>query len=267
MRLVAMVTLTACFIQASSCIRYSNAAYRGDPALSAFAPITAAATPVTALANPGTAPAGEAAPRPADTPSRTHTYLALGDSYTIGQSVETGERYPVQLVRRLNEDGISYSGPEIIATSGWTTANLLDAIRDKKADTPYDLVTLLIGVNNQYQRKTQEQYREEFGILLHQAVTLAGDKPSHVIVLSIPDYSVTPFARFMDKERIISQLDSFNRINKEISRNYRVRYIDITWESRKAAGDPSLIAEDGLHFSGKEYGIWAAMMEKPVRRN
>jgi len=122
-------------------------------------------------------------------------------------------------------------------------------------------------VNNQYQRKTQAQYREEFGSLLVQAIALAGDNASHVIVLSIPDYSVTPFARFMDKPLIISQIDSFNRVNKEISRNHHVRYIDVTWESRKAADDPSLIAEDGLHFSGKEYEIWAAMMEKPVRRN
>jgi lysophospholipase L1-like esterase len=208
------------------------------------------------------------APATADSSSpRSLSYLALGDSYTIGQSVDPRDRYPVQLVKMLNAEGLKYSDPEIIATSGWTTANLLNALRDKKADTPYDLVTLLIGVNNQYQRKSQAMYREEFTSLLQQAVGLAGDNPSHVIVLSIPDYSVTPFARFMDKPLIISQLDSFNRINKDISRHYKVRYIDITWESRKAADDPSLIAEDGLHFSGKEYGIWAGMMEKTVRRN
>jgi lysophospholipase L1-like esterase len=204
-----------------------------------------------------------------DTPRtipRARSYLALGDSYTIGQSVDSSDRYPVQLVKMLNTDGRKYADPEIVATSGWTTANLLNALRDKKADTPYDLVTLLIGVNNQYQRKSQAQYREEFTLLLRQAIGFAGDNASHVLVLSIPDYSVTPFARFMDKDLIVSQLDSFNRINREISRHYKARYLDITWESRRAADDPSLIAEDGLHFSGKEYEIWAGMMEKPVRK-
>jgi lysophospholipase L1-like esterase len=225
-------------------------------------PGTAPAMPPAAAASSATAGTTPAT----DSGSRVRSYLALGDSYTIGQSVDPSDRYPVQLVKMLNADGQNYGGPEIVATSGWTTANLLNALRDKKADTPYDLVTLLIGVNNQYQRKSQARYREEFALLLQQAIGLAGDNASHVLVLSIPDYSVTPFARFLDKDLIVSQLDSFNRINKETSRHYKVHYLDITWESRRAADDPSLIAEDGLHFSGKEYGIWAGMMEKPVRK-
>ncbi|HZE84084.1 MAG TPA: SGNH/GDSL hydrolase family protein [Puia sp.] len=262
MRIVALVILIGSLVQFSSCIRYSN-----NIVLAGLQPAVASATYAFALATPApTTLVSAPATLPAKAP-RPRTYLALGDSYTIGQSVDIADRYPVQLVNKLNADGLNYSDPEIIATSGWTTTNLLNALRDKKADTPYDLVTLLIGVNNQYQRKTQAQYREEFTSLLVQAIALAGDNSSHVIVLSIPDYSVTPFARFMDKPLIISQIDSFNRTNKEISRNHHVRYIDITWESRKAADDPSLIAEDGLHFSGKEYEIWAAMMEKPARRN
>jgi len=261
-----MIILAGFLIQGSSCIRYDSNLVLSSLKLNSPLSITADGLSATALrtpvprltASPGAVP---------DSGTRTRSYLALGDSYTIGQSVAPEDRYPVQLVKKLNEKGIMYADPEIIATSGWTTTNLLNALQNKKTDTPYDLVTLLIGVNNQYQRKTQAQYQEEFASLLHQAIGLAGDNRAHVIVLSIPDYTVTPFARFMDKPLVISQLDSFNRINKEISKTSRVRYLDITWESRKAADDPSLIAEDGLHFSGKEYEIWAAMIEKTARRN
>ena len=193
-------------------------------------------------------------------------WLALGDSYTIGESVDAAERYPVQARRMLLENGLPACGdPEIIAVTGWTTANLLDALSGVKPAPEYRMVSLLIGVNNQYQGRSQAEYREQFGLLLQQCIRLAGSIPSHVVVLSIPDYSVTPFARHLDTASIAAQIDSFNRINYELAKKYEVNYVDITAESRRAAVDPSLIAADGLHFSGKEYGNWARLMEPVVK--
>lgn len=195
----------------------------------------------------------------------TLSYLALGDSYTIGQSVGEEDRYPSQLVRRLRADSLTYKDPDIIAATGWTTADLLAAM-PASVPAPYNIVSLLIGVNNQYQHHSQSDYRRQFTSLLQQAIRLAGDRPSHVVVLSIPDYSVTPFARGSNTAYIAAQIDSFNTINRQVAMSYQVPYVDITGESRKAANDPSLIAADSLHFSGKEYDIWAGMMA-PYFRN
>lgn len=193
------------------------------------------------------------------------TYLALGDSYTIGQSVGAEDRYPAQVVRRLRADSLRYKAPDIIAVTGWTTADLLAAM-PASVPSSYHIVSLLIGVNNQYQHLSQPEYRSQFTSLLEQAIRLAGNKPAHVIVLSIPDYLVTPFARGRETGYIAAQIDSFNSINREVSNAYRVQYVDVTEESRKAADDPSLIAIDSLHFSGKEYDIWAGMMV-PIIKN
>jgi lysophospholipase L1-like esterase len=195
-------------------------------------------------------------------PERTTlSYLALGDSYTIGESVPPEDRYPAQVMRALCAQGYSCGEqPDIIATTGWTTGDLLRAMATDKPATGYQAVSLLIGVNNQYQGRSQEEYRMEFTELLKQAVELAGHKPAHVLVLSIPDYSVTPFAQSRDTAYIARQIDSFNLINSRISAEYHVNYLDVTAESRKAVADRSLIAGDGLHFSGKEYGIWASLM-------
>jgi len=190
------------------------------------------------------------------------TYLALGDSYTIGESVDPADRYPVQAVRLLNgTDHLSCQDPDIIAVTGWTTGNLLDAVSSLKPAAPYRMVSLLIGVNNQYQGRSQAEYHDQFAQLLQKSILLAGNDPSHVLVLSIPDYSVTPFGRTRDTSFIAAQIDTFNGINHSLAAEYKVHYIDITAESRKAASDPSLIAADGLHFSGKEYGRWARLME------
>ena len=196
------------------------------------------------------------------TPERTNlSYLALGDSYTIGESVAPEDRYPAQVMRALCAAGYSCGEqPDIIATTGWTTSDLLRAMALNKPSAGYQAVSLLIGVNDQYQGRSQAEYREQFTTLLKQAIGLAGDKPSHVLVLSIPDYSVTPFARYRDTAYIAAQIDSFNCINARISADFRVNYLNVTAESRKAATDRSLIANDGLHFSGKEYGIWTNMM-------
>jgi lysophospholipase L1-like esterase len=193
------------------------------------------------------------------------SYLALGDSYTIGQSVAVSDRYPVQTVKLLRPDSLDYSDPEIIATTGWTTADLLTAMQNTKFNHTYHVVTLLIGVNNQYQGRSRGEYSLEFTELVKRSITLAGGYPTHVIVLSIPDYSVTPFAQGLNTTNIAAQIDSFNAVNKMISQAYKLRYLDITGESRKAATDPTLIASDGLHFSGKEYGVWAGLLEPLIK--
>ena len=193
-------------------------------------------------------------------PTGSKTYLALGDSYTIGQSVPASERFPVQLVSLLRSAGYLMTEPEIVATSGWTTGNLIEATKAVNSGKKFDVVSLLIGVNNQYQGRSLEEYRSQFTTLVIQSIQFAGNDPAKVVVLSIPDYSVTPYAQNADRKLIASEIDEFNRVNKQISDLYKVQYIDVTGESRKAAGDPSLIAADGLHFSGKEYKIWAELM-------
>jgi lysophospholipase L1-like esterase len=209
----------------------------------------------------------EQAPFVSFAPDTTHqanadvkSYLALGDSYTIGQSVPASDRYPVQAVAALRNQGFNIAEPEIIATTGWTTGNLLTALKDKTVTKPYDLVTLLIGVNNQDQQRSIEEYRSEFTTLLNKSIQYAGNKPEHVIVISIPDYSVTPYAAGMDNDKIAKAIDAFNAVNKEISTAAKVNYVDVTTESRKAANDASLIAGDGLHFSGIEYKRWTELL-------
>ena len=186
------------------------------------------------------------------------SYLALGDSYTIGQSVAETERFPVQTVSILAGVGVKFSSPEIIAQTGWTTANLLNRLASAEPKKlSYDIVTLLMGVNNQYQGLSQSQYSTEFTSLLSKAIAYAGNNKKHVVVLSIPDYSVTPYANGSDKARIAREIDEFNIINKNIAQSFGVNYLDITASTRMAATDPTLVAFDGLHPSGKEYIKWA----------
>jgi lysophospholipase L1-like esterase len=188
------------------------------------------------------------------------SYLALGDSYTIGQSVEESDRYPAQVTGLLRGQGLPYRDPVIIATTGWTTGNLLGATPVAAPGPPYHVVTLLIGVNNQYQHRTQSEYAIDMKTLVERAVKLAGNNASHVILLSIPDYSVTTFAAHMDRAAIAAEIDSLNIINKQAALDHGTQWLDVTAESRKAATDASLVASDGLHFSGKEYAVWAAML-------
>ena len=189
--------------------------------------------------------------------NKTYTYLALGDSYTIGESVPVQQNFPNQAVKLLREKGYSFEDPILIAKTGWTTDEL--AVGIKKADTQprYDIVSLLIGVNNQYREEKPEDYAWQFEDLLEQAIRFGGSDPSHVFVLSIPDWGVTPFAQDRDRGLIAKEINFFNRINREISEKYKVNYLDITEGSRDAANDPELVASDGLHPSVKEYGRWA----------
>lgn len=193
------------------------------------------------------------------TPDGGLSYLALGDSYTIGEAVDPDQRFPAQLADTLKKSGIELS-VKIIAQTGWTTSQLIGGISGADTDPLYDLVTLLIGVNNQYRGLDTMQYREEFRTLLSQAIEFAGNDTSRVMVLSIPDYGVTPFAENMDPEKIAREIDDFNAIKQDETGKRSVKYFDITTISRKAADDLSLIATDGLHPSGKMYRQWVNLM-------
>jgi len=193
------------------------------------------------------------------------TYLALGDSYTIGQSVSEAERFPNQTVQLLKIENIQIRNPKIIAVTGWTTTNLINALNLNPPQNNYSIVTLLIGVNNQYQHRSIDEYETEFSLLLNHSIAYAANNKNHVIVLSIPDYSVTPFARNSDTAMISRQIDTFNLINKIISESAGVKYIDITPISREAASDPALIANDGLHPSGKQYKRWAELLVAMIK--
>jgi lysophospholipase L1-like esterase len=191
--------------------------------------------------------------------NKAYNYLALGDSYTIGEQVEARENFPNQLRALLEEKGIAFNPPQIIAQTGWTTDELQSAVNTARYAPTYELVTLLIGVNNQYRGRNAKDYAPEFEQLLTKAIGFAGNQPDHVIVLSIPDWGATPFAEGRDRKKIAEEIDAYNSINEEIAKKYWVHYINITESTREAAGDSSLLAADGLHPSGKEYAKWARL--------
>jgi lysophospholipase L1-like esterase len=191
------------------------------------------------------------------------SFLALGDSYTIGESVSEEDRWPNQLARALNVKGIKCQNPTIIATTGWRTDDLAHAIRQADLTSDFQLVSLLIGVNNQYQGKSVEQYEKEFRELLATAIKLAGGRSQRVFVVSIPDYGFTPFGK--PKQTIITdELNKFNEVNKRISQSEGVAWYHITDISREGLKDPELVASDGLHPSGKMYGLWVQRMLEGV---
>jgi lysophospholipase L1-like esterase len=186
------------------------------------------------------------------------TYLALGDSYTIGEAVSAAESFPYQLKDALVKQGHPVESIQIIAQTGWTTDELQAAIDIATLSPPYDLVTLLIGVNNQYRGYSAANYRVEFEQLLRQAIVFAGADTERVRVLSIPDWGVTPFAQKEGRvaDKVAKEIDAFNAAAKEISERLGVIFIDITPHSRLAATDATLLAPDGLHPSGKMYAHW-----------
>jgi len=199
-------------------------------------------------------------------PKKAYTYLALGDSYAIGQSVLSSENFPNQTVQLLNQQNYNFKSPEILATTGWTTDELQTNINSHTFTLPYDFVSLLIGVNNQYRGRSVENYKPEFESLLKQAIQFAGGNANRVIVVSIPDWGVTPFANGRDRAQIAKEIDDYNAANKYISVIYKVNYIDITPGSREAATDLSLVAGDGLHPSAKEYARWAQKVFTAIKQ-
>ncbi len=194
------------------------------------------------------------------------SWLALGDSYTIGESVNEEERFPAQTITLLKKNNILFRKPEYIAVTGWTTQNLLDGIAQKNPQNPFDVVSLLIGVNDQYQHLDTAGYRTRFTACLEKAIELSGNKKEHVFVFSIPDYSVTPFAGKMDTAQISKEIEAFNMINKAVALSYNISYTDITPLTREAENDNTLIALDRLHPSGKEYARWAALLAPQLQK-
>jgi len=185
-------------------------------------------------------------------------YLALGDSYTIGEGVAPAERWPVQLAARLRAAGIEIGDPEIIATTGWTTDELSHAMDAATVHPPYALVTLLIGVNNQYRGRDLKNYRDEFSALLARAIALAGERTGRVVVVSIPDWGVTGFAREhkRDPHRVAIEIDAFNATAAEIAHGRGVAFVDVTAISRTAGDAPDMLVADRLHPSGAQYARW-----------
>ena len=192
--------------------------------------------------------------------NETFTYLALGDSYTIGEGVEESERYPNQTVALLKEIGVEIELSGIIAKTGWTTDELAKGISDAGIrGNSYDLVTLLIGVNNQYRGRDVENYKEEFKSMLQDAITFAKGNTNHVVVISIPDWGITPFAtaRGTDKEKVGNEIDIFNQANKVIAEELGTHYIEITERYREIGALPQMVVEDKLHPSALVYKEWA----------
>ena len=192
------------------------------------------------------------------------TYLALGDSYTVGQAEPREQSYPYLLTDSLNSKGFKVYEPNVIATTGWTTDELINgiALADISGKT-FGFVTLLIGVNDQYRQLSLDSYSQKFTQVLHEAVGFAGGDATKVFVLSIPDWGVTPFANGQD-DLIYPQIVAFNQVNQDICKSAGVNYLDVTAISRTAANDPTMIAPDGLHFSGKMYALWVKMLEPMV---
>lgn len=193
--------------------------------------------------------------------TKKYYYLALGDSYTIGEQVSSKDNFPNQVAAMMKNTSVDFQLERIIARTGWTTDELEAGIVESNMEKPmlpsYDFVSLLIGVNNQYRGRTVENYKPEFEELLKKAIRFAGNRPDHVVVISIPDWGVTPFASGRDREQIAKEIDVYNAANKEMTERYHVYYINITPWTREAAADPSLLAADDLHPSEKEYQRWA----------
>lgn len=187
-------------------------------------------------------------------------YLALGDSYTIGESVPSDKNYPNLLVTVLRSAELKIEDAQIIAKTGWTTDELNTAIQQANPDTTFNLVSLLIGVNNQFRGRTGEAYAPEFEDLLQQAIRFANGDSSKVFVVSIPDYAYTPYGQSHEPEMISKGIDEFNAINRSITEKYNIAYFDITPISRKGIQEHNLVAADKLHPSGAQYQRWVELM-------
>ncbi|MCS6991171.1 MAG: GDSL-type esterase/lipase family protein [Chitinophagales bacterium] len=198
-----------------------------------------------------------------ETEEKSLRLLCLGDSYTIGEGVPAHERFPEQAVALLKQRGIIFSPPHIVATTGWTTDELLRALETAVLDPPYDVVTLLIGVNNQYRGRSLNEYRQQFKELLHKAIGFAGGSARRVIVLSIPDWGATPYAAGRNRVQIAGEIDAFNQVNAEEALAAGANYLHITPYSRLYA---EWVTGDGLHPDGRQYHLWAADLADHIER-
>ncbi|MEN9299362.1 MAG: hypothetical protein RLZZ429_1675 [Bacteroidota bacterium] len=195
------------------------------------------------------------------------SYLALGDSYTIGESVPLHEGFPYQVVQRLRKKGLHFHAPEVVAKTGWTSFELAEHILHTQLNEHYDFVSLLIGVNNQYRGLQISEFENDFEYLLKKAIYFAGNKPERVIVLSIPDWSVTPFAAERDTNKISQEIDAFNKVCEDKVKKLGGHFIDITTQTRLAKNDESLLASDKLHYSAKSHAVWAEKVASTIEKN
>ncbi len=191
-------------------------------------------------------------------------FLALGDSYTAGTGEIQKNSWPVQFVASLKKKGIEVTESQIIAKAGWTTTDLLNQLESENPGTDFNLVSLLIGVNNQYRNIDISIFEKEFPLLLEKSITLAKNDSKNVFVLSIPDWSVTPFAKFKDKSKIVKALKAYNSIIEKEAKRLNVQFIEITKISRNAGVNPGLIASDSLHPSKKMYRMWVKRIQKKI---
>jgi lysophospholipase L1-like esterase len=194
--------------------------------------------------------------------SRRARILALGDSYTIGEAVDVADRWPARMAARLREKGVDVEDPVIIAQTGWTTDELKAGVDAAKLAGTFDLVTLLIGVNNQYRGRPVAEYGDQFDALLQRAISLAGGDPSRVMVVSIPDWGRTAFARQSGRDVAVigAEIDAFNAVGRDKTARAAARFVDITPISRRTGSDVGNTAGDGLHPSGAMYGEWTEVI-------
>jgi lysophospholipase L1-like esterase len=197
----------------------------------------------------------------------THIYnlLCLGDSYTIGESVPLHAGFPYQTVQILRRQGLHFHAPEIIAQTGWTSFELADHILNHQLETQYDFVSLLIGVNNQYRGLPLLGFQNDFEFLLKKAIHFAGGNGAHVVVFSIPDWSVTPFAAKRSVGNASKEIDDFNSTCSDFAKKYQCHYIDITSELRNNKTELALLAGDQLHYSAKAHGVWADLFKNLIQ--
>ena len=203
-------------------------------------------------------------PALANQSAHMYTYLALGDSYTIGEQVPMHDNFPYQTVLLLKKEKIEVADPVIIATTGWTTDELAASIQEHNIKETFSFVTLLIGVNNQYRGRSIDNYQQEFTQLLNHAIGFASGNAHHVFVLSIPDWGATPFAEGRDNNKIANEIDTYNGACKEIVLAHQCQYVEITASTREHGLDIAYLAGDGLHPSAKEYAIWAERLADAV---
>ncbi len=194
-----------------------------------------------------------------------YTYLALGDSYTIGEKVEAKDNFPHQTAALLRQSGLEVADPKIIAVTGWTTDELAAAIEKDNITETFSFVTLLIGVNNQYRERSVENFRQEFQELLNDAIDFAAGEPEHVFVLSIPDWGVTPFAEDRDRAKIAKEIDAYNKAKEEIVKENNCHWLEITESTRMHGADPAFLVDDNLHYSAKEYALWAEPLASMIK--
>ncbi|TMU50798.1 SGNH/GDSL hydrolase family protein [Flagellimonas algicola] len=193
------------------------------------------------------------------------TFLALGDSYTEGTSELRVNSWPFQLSSQLRKKKIPIKDPKVIALVGWTTSDLLEAVASENPKPNYDLVSLCIGVNNQFRGQSFEKFQQEFSELLEKSIRLAKGNPKNVIVLSIPDYSVTPYARFKDTPKIVKELEAYNRYIEKEANARNTSFIEITKISRNARVNPDMLTQDSLHPSKKMYKAWVKKISKEFK--